>query len=80
MTAPKQFGSHRSKLVRQILAGHKEVALPQEDWLTLVTWVDANAPYEDRMLSKRTADGRRRVWEPYRWRPVWAPPVRTPAL
>ena len=30
----------------------------QDDaWLTLVTWVDANAPYHDRFFDKRPRDG-----------------------
>ena len=73
VTEVKQFGSHRSKLTQTLLKGHQEVQLSQQEWLALVTWVDANAPYQDRMLSKRTADGRANVWEPYTWPHPWAP-------
>jgi hypothetical protein len=48
VTQPKQFGSHRSRLVLSLLndeAHRKDVALSRDEWETLVTWVDANAPY-----------------------------------
>jgi hypothetical protein len=56
VSQPKQFGSHRSPLVRVLLddeTHRQEVKLSPTDWLTLVTWVDANAPYHDAFLSKR---------------------------
>jgi hypothetical protein len=48
ITQPKQFGSHQSRLVLTLLhaeAHLKDVALGKDEWETLVTWVDANAPY-----------------------------------
>jgi hypothetical protein len=48
VTEPMQFGSHRSTLVLTLLGGkahRKDVALGRDEWETLVTWVDANAPY-----------------------------------
>jgi hypothetical protein len=48
VTEPRQFGSHRSRLVLSLLedAVHqKDVNLSADEWETLVTWVDANAPY-----------------------------------
>ncbi|MGA2618669.1 MAG: hypothetical protein ABSF26_13730 [Thermoguttaceae bacterium] len=48
VTEPKQFGSHRSALVLTLLnaeAHRKDVTLGRDEWETLVTWVDANAPY-----------------------------------
>jgi hypothetical protein len=48
VTQPKQFGSHRSRLVLTLLEDEvhrKEVSLSRDEWETLVTWVDANAPY-----------------------------------
>ncbi len=48
VTQPKQFGSHRSPLVLTLLHDEthkKEVVLNSAEWETLVTWVDANAPY-----------------------------------
>ena len=60
VTAPLEFGSHRSPLIRVLLDDelHRtEVKLDQTEWLSLVTWVDANAPYFDRFFNKRPADG-----------------------
>jgi hypothetical protein len=48
VTQPMQFGSHRSTLVLTLLnseAHRKDAALGRDEWETLVTWVDANAPY-----------------------------------
>jgi hypothetical protein len=48
VTEPMQFGSHRSTLVLTLLGGEahrKDVSLGRNEWETLVTWVDANAPY-----------------------------------
>ena len=56
----KEFGSHQSPLVRVLLDDDlhkKEVSLDPADWLTLVTWVDANAPYYDAFFNKRRPDG-----------------------
>lgn len=60
VTRPKEFGSHQSRLVRVLLddALHRqEVKLSREEWIALVTWVDANGPYHDRFFNKRPADG-----------------------
>ena len=62
VTVPKQFGSHKSPLVRVLLDDplHRdEVSLDPRQWLALVTWVDANAPYHDAFFDKRPADGGR---------------------
>lgn len=48
VTQPKQFGSHQSRLVLSLLndeVHRKDVSLSKDEWETLVTWVDANAPY-----------------------------------
>ena len=58
VTRPMQFGSHKSPLIRVLLDDqlHRdEVHLDAASWLSLVTWVDANAPYHDRFLNKRPA-------------------------
>ena len=60
VTQPKQFGSHRSRLVRVLLDDplHREqVKLTPDEWTALVTWVDANAPYYDGFLNKRPDGG-----------------------
>jgi mono/diheme cytochrome c family protein len=55
VTPPLAFGSHKSKLVAVLRsAPHTERAkLTQEDWLRLVTWIDANGPYHDGFINKR---------------------------
>ena len=39
------WGSHPSKLIQQLRAGHKDVKLSAEELDRLITWVDINAPY-----------------------------------
>ncbi len=55
VTPPLAFGSHKSKLVAVLRkAPHAErVKLPQDDWLRLVTWIDANGPYHGGFINKR---------------------------
>ncbi len=58
VTEPLAFGSHRSKLVAVLRSGacSKRANLSPDDWLRLVTWIDANAPYHDRFINKRPAN------------------------
>ena len=59
VTRPMQFGSHKSPLIRVLLDDqlHRdEVHLDAASWRSLVTWVDANAPYHDRFLNKRPSN------------------------
>ncbi|MBI4606004.1 MAG: discoidin domain-containing protein, partial [Planctomycetes bacterium] len=54
VTPPLAFGSHRSKLIESIRGSHADmVRLGAEDWLRLVTWIDANAPYHGGFIDKR---------------------------
>jgi len=82
ITMPYQYGSHKSRLITQLLKedGPCKARLSEEEWLRLVTWVDANVPNADRMLHKRTADGRNWDWGPYTWRAPWAQPEEVPAM
>jgi hypothetical protein len=60
VSQPKEFGSHKSPLVRVLLDDElhqKEVQLSPTEWYSLVTWVDANAPYHDAFINKRPAAG-----------------------
>jgi len=59
VSKPKEFGSHRSRLILALLHGqqHKDVTLSEAEWQTLVTWVDANAPYYDTFYNRRPAAG-----------------------
>ncbi len=55
LTQPLAFGSHRSKLISALRDGPcgKRVTLNPDDWLRLVTWVDANAPYHSHFINMR---------------------------
>jgi mono/diheme cytochrome c family protein len=55
ITPPLAFGSHRSKLVEVLRNGpcSRRASLSEEDWLRLVTWIDANGPYHDGFINKR---------------------------
>ena len=58
ITQPLAFGSHKSKLVSVLRSGtcSKRAKLSGEEWLRLVTWIDANAPYHDGFVRKRTQE------------------------
>ena len=61
VTQPKQFGSHRSRLVLTLLndeTHQKEVDMNTDEWETLVTWVDANAPYYSTYFQYFDAQGK----------------------
>ena len=55
ITRPLEFGSHKSKLVDVLRNGvcSSRAELSDQDWLRLVTWIDANAPYHDGFINKR---------------------------
>jgi hypothetical protein len=57
---PYTYGSHRSKLISVLRAGHYDVKLPREDFVRLVTWVDANAPYYGSYFGRRNTAHRDR--------------------
>jgi hypothetical protein len=42
---PYAWGSHRSRLVDLLRAGHYQVKLTDEELARIVTWIDINAPY-----------------------------------
>ena len=42
------WGSHPSKLITNVRAGHSDVKLSAEELDRLITWVDINAPYHPR--------------------------------
>ncbi len=58
ITQPLAFGSHRSKLVQVLRSGtcSQRAHLSDEQWLRLVTWIDANAPYHANFIQKRIPD------------------------
>ncbi|MHC4636956.1 MAG: HzsA-related protein, partial [Planctomycetota bacterium] len=49
----KTIGSHKSKLITKIRSGHKGVKLSQEEFIRLVTWVDASAQYYGSYYGRR---------------------------
>ncbi len=58
ISEPRQFGSSKSRLIRQLLdePQHAEKVrskMTEEEWIQLVTWVDANAPYYDSFFNRR---------------------------
>ena len=55
ISQPLEFGSHRSRLISTLRDGPcaKRVTLSPDDWLRLVTWVDANAPYHSHFINTR---------------------------
>jgi len=60
VTRPRQFGSHKSPLIQVLVHDElhkKEARLSPTEWLSLVAWVDANAPYHDAFLNKRPTAG-----------------------
>ena len=57
VTQPLQFGSHHSRLVKSVTEGTcpGKAKLDETEMRTLVTWIDANAPYHDGFVNKRAA-------------------------
>ena len=56
ITPPLAYGAHRSKLFQTLAdeAHRQRVQLNAEERLCLTIWMDANAPYHDRFVRKRT--------------------------
>ena len=82
ISQPGQFGSRASKLTLTLLGENhkKRVNLSRDEWLTLVTWVDLNAPYSATFFQKFADDGMplktlRRV--PIELPPPWKRPTQT---
>jgi len=50
---PLTHGSHRSKLVEQIRRDPCQANLSREEFIKIITWVDANAPYYGTYRGKR---------------------------
>jgi mono/diheme cytochrome c family protein len=56
ITPPLAYGSHRSRLLLCLTnSAHCDtVRLGEDDRLRLTMWIDANAPYHDRFINKRS--------------------------
>jgi len=50
---PYTYGSHRSRLIEILKAGHHDVKLSEEEWIKLVTWIDCGAPYYGSYFGRR---------------------------
>jgi hypothetical protein len=59
-TPPYAYGSHKSRLISVLRDKHYDVKLPREDFIKLVTWVDANAPYYGSYFGRRNLAFRNR--------------------
>jgi len=51
--APYTYGSHQSKLISLVREGHEDAKLSREEFIKLVTWVDANVPYYGSYFGRR---------------------------
>jgi len=50
---PYTYGSHKSKLIAHLRKGHKGVKLARDEFIKLVTWIDANGPYYGSYFGRR---------------------------
>ena len=62
---PMTLGSHASKLIATVVAGHHGVKLSREELIKLATWVDSNAQYYGSYFGRRNIR--------YRGRPDFRP-------
>ena len=81
VTTPRQFGALPSRLIEHLVGNkeHAKLALSDDEWEHLVTWVDSNCPYHDQLYNKRPADGGKPRREPFPWRDPWATSEEWPA-
>ncbi len=50
---PYTLGSHASKLVKLLRDGHEDAKLSRQEFIRLVTWIDANSPYYGSYFGRR---------------------------
>jgi len=55
---PLTFGSHQSKLVERIRKDPCKGELTREEFIKIVTWIDANAPYYGTHRGKKTLESK----------------------
>ena len=53
---PLTFGSHQSELIKQIRKAPCKVDMSREEFIRIVTWIDANAPYYGTHEGKKNLD------------------------
>ncbi len=57
VTPPLAYGAHKSTLINALGDdNHREVALSEEERLRIAMWIDANAPYHDQFVNKRSGE------------------------
>jgi hypothetical protein len=61
---PLLVGQALDPLIQILRDGHDDVCLPREDWVRLVTWVDANGPYYGAYFGRRNL--KYRDWPDFR--------------
>jgi hypothetical protein len=52
---PYAYGSHASRLIEILRAGHYDVELPEAEFVKLATWVDSNGQYYGSYFGRRNA-------------------------
>jgi hypothetical protein len=77
VTEIRQFGSSQSRLVQTLLhdpAHLREVSLTRDEKITLMTWIDLNAPYWGSFVNKDPYYTRKKLKDPSPGTPkrVWA--------
>jgi len=50
---PYTYGSHKSRLIEVVRKTHNDIKLSTEEFVRLVTWVDANAPFYGSYFGRR---------------------------
>ena len=50
---PYTLGSHASPLIKLLREGHEDAKLSREEFIRLVTWIDANSPYYGSYFGRR---------------------------
>jgi hypothetical protein len=53
---PRTVGSHASKLIQKLRAGHNDIQLSREEMLKITTWVDSNAQYYGTWYGRRSLE------------------------
>jgi hypothetical protein len=55
---PYTLGSHASRLVKLLRQGHEDAELSRQEFIRLVTWIDANSPYYGSYFGRRNLEHR----------------------
>jgi len=86
VTQPYQFGTNKSKLIRQLLddSEHRANVKPKiapDEWLALVTWFDHNANFHSTLMDKSKYQREKKVTRvPYYLPDPWIPADLNPSF